>query len=316
MNTDKIMIKKYFQGYVDSEWKDGYINLYRFSSCQRDFYAKEGNWFGLMSQCMAGILIKIKEFKKLAFDFCVFNSASEKNTRFDILYGKEKMEQLSFTSPKGRAEFQVNGEDVKVYFPYDQLVGVKNIEIEGEPVTRTKKIIWSFGDSITQGFDLNCPSLAYPAHLGRVFEAEVFNFGVGGYYIRKGILNDVDILQKPWIITFSYGCNDWRENQDYKKEMSEVFKALRNYCPETPIFVILPITKADEEEKKLNGTLEDVRSNIAKEAEKYPHMYVIHCGRNVNVDLHLCEDGTHPNDRGMKFLAENVQKELRIEKVT
>ena len=87
---------------------------------------------------MAGILIKVKRCPKLAFDFWVFTSVCEKKTCFDILYGKERMEQLSFASKEGRAEFQVNGEDVTVYFPYDELVGIKNIAIEGETDNKPK----------------------------------------------------------------------------------------------------------------------------------------------------------------------------------
>ena len=190
-------------------------------------------------------------------------------------------------------------------------MGVKNIVIEGETDNNHEKVIWSFGDSITQGFYLDFPSLTYPAHLGRAFAAKVFNFGVGGYYIRKGMLNDLDILPRPWIITFSYGCNDWLKDMDYKKELPEVLKILRIYCPDTPIYVLLPIAKEGEKEKKYNGTLEDVRNGIAKEAQKYENIYVIHCGRNVDIDLHLCEDGTHPNNQGMKFFAESIEEEIK-----
>ncbi len=95
--------------------------------------------------------------------------------------------------------------------------------------------------------------------------------------MREGILNELSVLPKPWIITFAYGTNDWHFEKNYKQSMEAVFKMLADKYPQTPVFILLPIARSCETDKMKYGTL---------------------------------QDGTHPNNEGMRYLGKKVTEDI------
>lgn len=310
MDNDEKIIKKYFSGYVDTVFNDCYCYLYRFGRSQREFYEKEGGYYGLQSFFGAGIKIAVDNCTAISFDM-LCNRSDKEQFSIGIVYNGKQTENYMFDKGSTSAEFKFGGDDIELYFPYDAELGLKNIKIIGDPVEPKSRKILSFGDSITQGYMLTESAAAYPSELGRRFNADIYNFGIGGYFIRNGILNELDSLPKPWAVTFAYGTNDWHFEQDYKKDLPDIFKRLHDTYKDIPICVILPIARRSEKnEVTKEGTLEDVRRHIAAESEKYANFIIIKCGAKIDVENELYTDGIHPNNLGMRRLGRLIADEI------
>ncbi len=309
MINDDRTIEEFFTGYLEVV-KDGEYNfLYRFGMKQRAFYEKEGEFYGMQSRFAAGIVLSASECEKISFD--IICKSAEKYSLSVIHDGIE--EERVFEKAKNHLELAFHKEDVSLYFPHGAEIGVRNIEVIGNCCKASRNIL-SFGDSITQGYLITEPAAAYTAVLGRQFHANVYNFGVSGYFIRKGILNELDVMPKPFMVTFAYGTNDWHFEKDYTADLPEVFAKLHEKFSDVPIFVILPIARMDEKTvvNKL-GTLTQVREAIAAEAARYNHFYVLRCGNQIDPSADLCPDGIHPHSDGMRKLGRCLTKEIRAD---
>lgn len=308
MKTDAESIKEYFSGYLDVVEDNGYSYLYRFGKKQREFYENEGGYFGTQSRYSAGIKLSARKCTAVSFEVNC-KSSDKKLFSVGVIHGGTE-ENYMFGRGESRIELTFADEDVTVYFPYDAEIGVKNIKIGGAS-GKTGKNILSFGDSITQGYMLTESAAAYPSELGRRFGADVYNFGIGGYFIRGGILNELDHLPRPQMITFAYGTNDWHFENDYTKDLPGIFSRLHEKYNDMPIFVILPIARRSEKTETTKfGTLEQVREKIAAEAKKYDNFYVLSCGGKIDTDNDLCADGIHPNNCGMRKLGKYLTDEI------
>ena len=310
MQTDAESIREYFTGYLDVVQNNGYSFLYRFGKAQREFYEKEGGYFGAQSRYSAGIKLSALKCTEVSFEINCISSDKELYSVGVIHNGTE--ENYMFSKGESSIELTFDSEEVTVYFPYDAEIGIKNIKINGIP-GKTGKNILSFGDSITQGYMLTESAAAYPSELGRRFDADVYNFGIGGYFIRSGILNELDCLPQPYMVTFAYGTNDWHFENDYTRDLPEIFLRLHEKYDNIPVFVILPIArKSEKTEITKLGTLAQVREVIAAEAEKYDNFYVLNCGGKINPDDDLYTDGIHPNNSGMRKLGKYLTDEIKI----
>lgn len=311
MNRDEQIIGKYFSGYIDISEEDGYYHLYRFKQPQREYYASKGEWFGLQSHCQAGIRIEVDNCTRVAFDF-VCKTAEVTEASFDVIHADGSEEEFKFPLVGGRAEFSFDGENIVIYFCYKHNVGIKNIEVCGDEPQNTDRNILAFGDSITQGYVIEKSAFAYPVTLAKAFDTDFYNFGISGYYLDPGVLNELELLPKPWIITFAYGTNDWEyENNGYRENIIACFKRLYEKYPDTPICVVLPLKRIEDGTKKNGIFVEDIRNDLRTEAAKYPNFYVMECGSKLDIAKHTCEDGLHPNDEGMRFIGKLLAEEIK-----
>ena len=306
MKDDKAL-EEFFTGYIEVI-KDGEYNfLYRFGTKQREFYEKEGEFYGMQSRFAAGIMLSASECEKISFD--IICKSAEKYSLSIIHDGLE--EECVFERAENHLELVFDKEDVSLYFPHGAEIGVKNIEVIGKCCKSSRNIL-SFGDSITQGYLITEPAAAYTAELGRQFHSNVYNFGISGYFISKGILNELDAMPRPYMVTFAYGTNDWNFEKDYTADLPEMFAKLHEKFSDVPIFIILPISRSDEKTvvNKL-GTLTQVRVTIAAEAAKYNNFYVLRCGLQIDTSTDLCPDGIHPLSDGMRKFGRYLANEIR-----
>ena len=114
-----------------------------------------------------------------------------------------------------------------------------------EPVKAGKTLL-AFGDSITQGMDAMRPSNRYVTKLANYLGAEEVNKGISGECYFPPLAEAKDDLN-PDYITVAYGTNDWsKKGRDIFQVNSKAFyKALRKNYPNTPIYAITPIWRAD-----------------------------------------------------------------------
>lgn len=182
------------------------------------------------------------------------------------------------------------------------------------PYPHKRKLI-AFGDSITQGHSAVYPSRSYMAQLGRMLDAEVFNFGISGERFQEQKIA-AGTYPRCDLVTIAYGTNDFghraaseelfaRNMPGFMQKAAEEFKNI-------PVFVLLPLWCADEDTIHNSvGSLQSVRARIAAEAEKYG-FHVIDCQDFIPHDPAFFADlRLHPNDKGMDAYAENVYKAIR-----
>ncbi len=310
MNGDVQIIQDYFSGYIDIAKKDDYFFLYRFGQTQRNYYTEEGPFYGKQAHCGAGICISVKSCQRISFDFVCGSASSDHDVVFESVNEQGKMSLFSFPRDGEHAEFEFDHENVVLYFSYFSEIGIRNIQIIGEAPIQKNRVILSYGDSITQGYMTGHPAISYPSVLARAFDAEIYNMGISGYFIRKGILNDIEKYPTPWMITVSYGSNDWNFEKDYMNEVPWVFEKIHKLYPHVPVCILLPIVRVTEKEHKRFGTLEDVRNDLRKEAAKYPNFTVINSGATMRLKEHFDSDGIHPNDSGMHYFGEALVRDI------
>lgn len=310
MQCDEKIIKDYFSGYTDVVNDEGYWYMYRFGKAQRDFYQNEGGYYGDQSRYTAGIKFSAKCCKSISFDINC-KSCGGDTFSVGVVYADGKEENHIFAKETNKAELLFDKEDIVLYFPYNAELGIKNIIVDaGAPLVNPRKML-CFGDSITQGYMLTESAVAYPSQMGRHFDADIYNFGIGGYFIRKEVLNEIDALPQPWAVCFAYGTNDWHFENDYLADLPDMFALLNRKYSDIPIFVILPIArKSESHEVTKMGTLRQVRNNIEAEAEKYDNFYVLKSGIKIDTDTELYTDGIHPNDIGVKRLGSLLISEI------
>ncbi len=300
---------KFFSGYIETEVQYGYTFFYRFSKVQREYYKSEKEYYGIQSHCPAGVKLSIANCKRVSFDFICKTENEEINLGIITKNGEDKTYKMDKTT--GKVDLEFGGADVVLYLSYNAYLGIKNLDIEGDAMPKKEKTIFSFGDSITQGYCTNEPAHTYPMKLSRTLDAEVYNFGISGFYMEKGILNDIELLPKPDMITLAYGTNDWSYERDYREGLEHIFKELNIKYADTPIFIWLPIIRGDGKNKLKFGTLEDVREDIRNEARKYSNFILLEDGMKMDLDSDFMDDLTHPNAKGMRALGELIAAEIK-----
>jgi hypothetical protein len=223
---------------------------------------------------------------------------------------------------KGQIQFDFdnpNNEEktVKIYFPTIESIAIKDLEIEGE--TKELPIIGRMlclGDSITQGMISGAPSFSYVALLAEYLGYDALNQGVGGYTFQKDSLLGLQALPAPEIITVAYGTNDWTNKPDpaqIQEDIREYISELTNIFPNTPIYMITPIWRADiEDEFPCGIPLMAVSEFILEEAKQYRNVSIIDGMSMVNHETSLYADTfLHPNMRGFAMMAGRIAEWIR-----
>lgn len=308
LHQDQALLSAIAEGAVECVKEDGYCRLYRFTQAQRDFYQEAGGWYGGMSRCPAGITLYAGE--KLAFDYNLFSENLD-GASLDVSYGGGQPEEVPLTVSKGRLIFDGKGRDVRVYLPFGRQIGLRRVEAQGAWPQRKDRRIFCFGDSITQGFLARRQSSPYPYALAQAFDAQAYNFGISGFFFREGSLMDLDKLPAPQMVLLAYGTNDWWFEEDYRPHLDAMLAALDARCPQADVFILTPIFRQIQEERRKAGTLEDVREDIRRAVGRYPRMRVIEGQKLIGSEEYLTSDGTHPTDDGLKAMGQRLAAVLQ-----
>ena len=219
---------------------------------------------------------------------------------------------------KGRVKVSLGKGEKKleIYFPWSKRSSIKDFTLDDsakiKPLKRRLKLL-AYGDSITQGYIAEYPSLTYISRLASMLDADVLNKGIGGDCFSDRIISSPDDF-KPDIITVAYGSNDWgmSDPQDAAKAVRRFLSRLRSAYPDAKIFVITPIWRADFEKQTQFSFGTDGMDGFIRENAK--GIYDIIFINGWNMVPHLPEffsDGfLHPNDLGHGIYAQNLYKEI------
>lgn len=207
---------------------------------------------------------------------------------------------------------------VTLYLPRTYTVDGMTVEISDgatfRPYTHSKTMI-AFGDSVTFGTNAAHPSCSWVNRLGRMLDAQVYNYGIGGERFQEWKITGE--YPKCDFITVSYGSNDFghkiSSDEQFSYKMPAFLKTISERFSDIPIFVMLPMWRGDEEVLYTDiGVLQVVRDRVAAECTKYPNLHVVDGQGFVPHDRMLFADNLlHPNDEGMEYYANVVYEAIK-----
>ncbi|MDD4083578.1 MAG: SGNH/GDSL hydrolase family protein [Sphaerochaetaceae bacterium] len=334
--------------------KKGYTLFLRFTSNQLELY-KDDILFENMSLCSSGIYLSLctrgnklsfycrpfsvlrnfaptlkklhkADFKKLQKDLAKQikeRAIMPTSFTFDLEINEDQI--ISKKCQKGKITFYFKNKNhsnmkLKLYFPVFPYAAVKNFRsnhsLHIAPISN--KTMFCLGDSITQGFNTVQITDSYVIKLANRLGYDALNQGIGGFWFDSRALEGLESLDKPELITIAYGTNDWQHFDKYEtieKNVELYFKTLNSKFPETPVFVITPIWRADIDKDTKAGSFMAITMLIEGKAKKYSNFKVI---RGIDIPIHnrhyFRDNYLHPNKEGFTimaaYLGENIRKTL------
>lgn len=202
---------------------------------------------------------------------------------------------------------------VEVLLPWSCAFEVTELSLDDgshfAPAKKAKKLL-VYGDSITHGYDVLHTANRYAARLADYLGADEYNRAIAAEVFRPELaLADPGI--KPDVITVAYGTNDWATftRRAYALNCAGFYSALRRAHPDTPIYAITPIWRADMEWDAPFGSFDDVAGLITEICESIGGITVLNGRHYLPPDPSLYGDlELHPNDEGNRVYFEGIRK--------
>ncbi len=235
------------------------------------------------------------------------------NFKDEECIGAYSTKEYPLGSFSGEFELPMGENIVKIVFPHSLAADVEEVELEGAtyctPVKYDKKIIF-YGDSITQGFDALYPSKTYAVQLAEALGAEIINKAIGGAGFSPAFAQ-IPRDEKADLVIVSYGTNDWGgyDLETLKNNTKGFLEGIKQNYPETPVYVLTPLWRADWQEPKKGGTFQENFDVINETFGKEENMTVIPGIDLVPHDTNLFGDlWLHPNEKGFEYYFDNLIK--------
>lgn len=209
------------------------------------------------------------------------------------------------------------GRDLTLYLPLYAPVKVLGIGVEPDAKIQSpspfvlKKPIVFYGTSITQGGCASRSGMSYEAILGRMLNIDFINLGFSGNGIGEPeVARTIASLDAAaFVLDFAHN-NPTIES--LKQAYDPFIATIRREHPQTPILLVTPIYDAHLESWAPRPLLAEMRALIRRVAAERIS--------NGDVNLQVVEgtdllgpsqgdsfvDGTHPNDIGLKTMAEGL----------
>lgn len=218
---------------------------------------------------------------------------------------------------------------VEILFPWGAEITVFGIGIDDQAVLtpyhdRRKSICFS-GDSITQGCCASSPVHTYPYLVSQSMDMQLVNHGYYGLAFPDPALAIYLAKEVNWdILCLAMGVNAYLLGQQAASEFEKLYRVfleiIRLYKPDKPVFCLSPIWQRDGDgEGKLNAkknSLQDYRAAIQNVVlnmqTKDQHLYFINGLLLVDSGEDIVEDGLHPDDAGMKTIAQGILLAFKI----
>ena len=317
-----------------TEEQDG-IHLFRFTKEQMDLYEARDPGFYSKTLSSAGMCLRFHtDSTKLFLQLQVVpQSGSRRYFSIEFFVNGicvDSIENFSdvdlsgdYTAiPLPTGEFSKNvrlgkGEkEVCVYLPWNMNTVIKVCSLDDDasvvPVKPEKKLL-CFGDSITQGYDALRPSHRYTSKLAACLNAEEYSKAIGGEFFWPALANTKEGFI-PDYITVAYGTNDWSRlpYETFQNECKAFYENLSKNYPNTPIFAITPIWRADTDRTTDFPNFEVVECYIREVAEPLSNVMVISGFDLVPHDTKFFADlYLHPNDFGFGKYYKNIKKHVK-----
>lgn len=204
---------------------------------------------------------------------------------------------------------------VRVYLPEAVEVRIGSIAaVDGEitPAPRLPLFV-AYGDSITQGWSVSEPGLAWPSLVGEELGLEVANLGFAGSGRGELLAADAVAGSGADVVALAWGTNAWSSLPTDEAQIAERMRvfltAVRQGLPSAPVVVVSPIVRPDAEAtpNRFGATHAALREAL----ETAVRHFVSTTGDDritlvPGLDLlpaDLLADGIHPGDPGHASIA-------------
>ena len=312
-------LKKYICGAVYYDESDGLIP-YRFTKEKMDTTDDPAR--KIRHSTGTGIKIEFNsDTEELSFNYTAyvaFVSGIYKHYFFDIyadgdlvLHQGEK-EVVEDRNGTINVKFKQGNKKITIYLPGSCAVRITDFSISYvasiSSVSYNGKTLF-LGDSITHAAYVDFPSLTYANLISKRFNCHTVNQAIGGDVFSKYHLEYLPEMDFDTVFV-AYGTNDWMwANANSPERIEGFFSSLNNIYTKANKYVILPIWRADINEKpEFTYSLEDIRQIIKDTASKY-EMNVLDVFDLIPHDPKLYYDGyLHPNEMGFAYYADAVEK--------
>lgn len=314
-------LKSLFTGVASFEEENGYLKLCRYTKKQMDFYKMTSDRSFLRAGASADIILDFNtDSTNLSFNCKTVRASSLQMGYIDIYVdgkllvheGKTDADEneiiIDFKMPVGTKR-------VTIYFPCLFSSQIKDFKIDKDAdiqkIQKDKKFIF-LGDSITQGYISEFPSLSYANLIGRKFNAEIMNQAIGGEFFDVNHLDDT-LEFIPDVIFVAYGTNDWNGEKDITTNATKFFDKLTKMYPKAKIIDILPIWRTDIEIKNeiKKYTFDNAKKYIRNVCDKYDNVIVLDGFDYVPHFQNFYFDHVHPNELGYAYYADALEKDLK-----
>lgn len=317
-------IRAVARGVVRVEEKEGKVSLHRFTEAQERMYRSRSTASYLRAFATAGVILEFEtDSEKLELSAEIFPASSRTFFVHSIFVNERRIGELAGEIRNGTKRASCEGffelgsgwKRVKILFPWTVASQIRALTLEEGsrlvPVKKSRKILL-YGDSITQGYDAVKPENSYASRLVSWMDADGINKAIGGetFFPELAELTDDCI---PDLITVAYGTNDWRHSPRdmFLENSQEFFRILRRNYPSVPIIALIPIWRADIDEKTSVGDFRSIASHYQRIAAEIGDMTVIDCFDFVPQNPKCFRDlRLHPNDEGFRFYADRLQEAL------
>ena len=299
MKLNFYQIKELTVGAVNIEKQDEGIRFYKMQKCQIDAFYALSNILGIRAETTTGIRLDFETDSA----FVAFENKG--GNRFE--YFIDGVYQGNVSDAHVRIELRKPCR-VTLAFPSHNIGIIDEFELsDGATATRHKfdrKILF-IGDSITQGYDALFPSECYANRLARYYDAEILNQAIGGACFDPAVLQPVGAFD---FVVVAYGTNDWSKKNptDFAADAAAFMARLGLIYGKLPVFVVLPIWRADTHRTDTAGDFMECRATIGRLAATQGFT-VLDDYDLLPHDTRLFSDGyLHPNAIGFQFYAENL----------
>jgi len=323
MKIENNELIKALSGALRTEEKDGALRMFRFTEKQCEYFAATENYIHkpMKSRATAGMNFDFyTDADSISIEAIGTRASGQSYCYIDVYVDGEIAGHFGFIDRETKKfsfsmELKQGRKRVAVYLPCLFGVEISNFELSDgaafEPVKKDKKFMF-FGDSITHGYITEYPSLSYPNIVSRYFDAECVNQGVGAGLFDANDL-DEDFPYKPDKVFVAYGTNDWYHSIDVKITAKEYYEKLCRIFKDSKIYAIIPIWRVNYKEKEeiTNMKFFDFREELTKICEQFENVTIIDGFELVpHDDEYFCEDGTHPNTKGLVSYGEQLVKKV------
>ncbi len=304
---------------------NGRVLFHRFTKEQERAYFYRSSDFSKKTFASAGVFLEFRTDSENLFLAAHLNSASSRG-----FYGCDVLVDGKLTAcekgafPEGSAECDLElsaslgkGEKrVTVRLPWSAQTALESLELDDwasiKPVKREKNIIM-FGDSITQGYDSQNPSMSYASRLCDALSFNAVIKAIGGEMFWPELAGMKDDIM-PDLITVAYGTNDWTliGKVEFEANCRAFYERLSLNYPDVNIYAITPIWRADHNmDAQKEYPFKYVAEFINRVAKGLDNITVIDGYDFIPKDTALFSDGyLHPNDDGFAYHADSIIKRL------
>lgn len=315
-------IQEILQGAAYTETINGALHLYRFTKEQNELYRRTSAESYKRSLSTSGIRLEFStNSPTLSIEVEVVSGSSRNYFSHDIYVNGTIISSFgsqatiagifSHTCALGDGD-----KDVCIYFPWSAASAIRSMELADgstcSPITKTYKMLM-YGDSITQGYDAALTSHSYASRLTARLNADSINRGIGGERFFPD-LAELSEETSPDIVTVAYGTNDWKYStkEAFEQNCSKFFRILSQRYPQSKIFAISPIWRANPERITDVGEFFYVRTYIQQIIKDLPNVVMIDGYDFVPHDPSYFADlRVHPNDEGFAHYATHLYEEIK-----